>query len=68
MKNQFVETRRRVLHGVALAAALCAVHGTALAADPLKIDVEAAVAIRRVNKALSVGRHAGKIFGACLIC
>jgi branched-chain amino acid transport system substrate-binding protein len=39
MNNQFPTTRRRVLQGVALAATLCALHGTALAADPLKIGL-----------------------------
>ena len=39
MTNQFLETRRRLLQGVALAATLCALHGTALAADPLKIGL-----------------------------
>ncbi len=39
MKNRFIESRRRVLQGVALAATLCALHGTALAADPLKIGL-----------------------------
>ncbi len=39
MKNSFQTTRRRVLQGVALAATLGALHGTALAADPLKIGL-----------------------------
>ena len=39
MKNGFLERRRRVLQGAVLAAALCALHGTALAADPLKIGL-----------------------------
>jgi branched-chain amino acid transport system substrate-binding protein len=39
MKNGFFARRRRVLQGVALAATLCALQGTALAADPLKIGL-----------------------------
>ena len=39
MKNSFQTTRRRVLQGVALAATLGALHGAALAADPLKIGL-----------------------------
>ena len=39
MKKRMFENRRRVLQGVALAATLCALHGTALAADPLKIGL-----------------------------
>ena len=39
MKKRMLENRRRVLQGVALAATLCALHGTALAADPLKIGL-----------------------------
>jgi len=39
MKKRMSENRRRVLQGVALAATLCALHGTALAADPLKIGL-----------------------------
>lgn len=39
MKNGFIESRRRVLQGAVLAATLCALHGTALAADPLKIGL-----------------------------
>ncbi len=39
MKNGFFERRRRVLQGAVLAAALCALHGPALAADPLKIGL-----------------------------
>jgi branched-chain amino acid transport system substrate-binding protein len=39
MKNGFFERRRRVLQGAVLAAALCALHGAALAADPLKIGL-----------------------------
>ena len=39
MKKRMFENRRRVLQGAVLAATLCALHGTALAADPLKIGL-----------------------------
>ena len=39
MRNRFLETRRRLLRGAALAATLLALYGTAHAADPLKIGL-----------------------------